>query len=118
MNRVADPERAGDIWVASQLDLMATKLAELMERAAYRDYVDIDAPLLAGLDLAQGLGAAQAVYGSRFNPVISLKALSFYGEPELQRLDEAVWSRLTTAADKVDLRRLPQIPARKGLLPR
>lgn len=116
LSRVAEPQRATGIWVASLLDLMATKLAVLMERAAYKDYFDIDALLNAGVDLAEGLGAAQAVYGSQFNPFISLKALMFYGEGDLHRLDPAACARLTTAAEKLNPRRLPAIASRKGLL--
>ena len=117
LNHVAEPQRAGGVWVASLLDLMATKLAVLMERAAYKDYCDIDALLKAGLNLAEGLGAAQAVYGSRFNAFISLKALMFYGEGDLDRLDAGARARLTKAAEKVNPRELPVIVPRKGLLP-
>jgi hypothetical protein len=116
LNRVADPERAGGIWVASLLDLMAVKLSALMVRAAFKDYVDIDALMKAGIDLAQGLGAAQTVYGARFNPVISLKALTFFDEGDLHRLDAATRKRLTEAVKKVDPRNLPKSTPRSGLL--
>jgi hypothetical protein len=116
LNRVADPEKAGGVWVASLLDLLAVKLSVLMVRAASKDYVDMDALMKGGIDLAQGLGAAQAVYGPRFNPMISLKALTFFDEGDLQRLDAATRARLTSAAKKVNPRKLPAIQPRKGLL--
>jgi hypothetical protein len=117
LNRVRDPERAGGIWIASLLDLLAVKLSVLTARAARKDYADIDALLSSGLTLAEGLGAAQAVYGARFNPLISLKALTFYEEGDLDRVDSATRARLTEAAKKVNPRALPAFPARGGLRP-
>lgn len=119
LRRVADPESAagGPIRVASILDLMAVKLGVLMARAAYKDYFDIDALLQAGVDLNEGLAAAQAVYGPDFNPVIAVKALTFYEEGDLHRLDAAARQRLTSAAKKANLRQLPVVVGKKGLVP-
>jgi hypothetical protein len=116
LNRAGEPEWVGGIWVASVLDLMAVKLSVLMARAACKDYFDIDTLLNSGVDLAEGLGAAQAVYGARFNPMISLKALTFFDEGDLHRLDRAARARLTGAAEKVNPRSLPMVAPRKGLL--
>ena len=57
-----DPEipDGGGPRVASLLDLSATKMKAIMDRASLRDYVDIAAVLEAGIDLAQALGAARA----------------------------------------------------------
>jgi hypothetical protein len=116
---VMDPERTADgrIWVASMLDLLAVKLGVLMQRAAYKDYADLDALLKAGADLTEGFAAAHAVFGSQFNPVISHKALKFYDDGDVRRLDSAARTRLTAAADQVNLRSLPAIPGKKGLVP-
>ncbi|MGH9338554.1 MAG: nucleotidyl transferase AbiEii/AbiGii toxin family protein [Acidobacteriota bacterium] len=118
LNRVADPDRStgAGIWVASARDLLGFKLAVLMERAEYRDYFDIDTLISSGVDLAQGLAAGQAIYGAQFNPFISLKALTFYGEGDLHRLEPAARERLTTAAERVNPRKLPVLSARKGLV--
>ncbi len=53
--RVGEPERAADngIWVASLLDLAATKLAVVQHGAEAKDYVDIAALLRAGIELPQ-----------------------------------------------------------------
>jgi len=119
LKRVADPERApGAVWVASSLDLLAVKLGVLMARGVYKDYFDIDTLLLAGLDLQQGLAAAQGVYGPEFNPVIAVKALTFYGEGDLHRLDAAARKRLTTAAEKANPREVAPMKAMKGLAPK
>ena len=114
LNRVGEPEWAGHIWVASALDLLALKLGLLGEREASKDYLDIDALLGAGFDLSQGMAAAQAVYGSQFNPWISLKALTCYDGGDLHRLDASVRERLTVAAKALNPRTLPTLPAKKG----
>lgn len=118
LNRVAEPQLVTGIWVASMLDLLAVKLGVLVERAAYKDYMDIDALLGAGVDLAEGLGAGQAVYGPQFNPFLSLKALTFFGEGDLHRVDPATRARLTKAAENVNPRKLPAVVPRRGLLPK
>lgn len=69
-NRVRDPDWTDDtrIAVASLVDLMATKLKVLWQRASLKDYLDIDALLGSGIDLSTGLAAAKAVYGPKFDP--------------------------------------------------
>jgi hypothetical protein len=47
--------------------------------------------------------------GARFNPRITLKALSYFGEGTLRRPPRAVKDRLAKAAREVDLERLPVI---------
>lgn len=63
--RIGQPERTDDgvLLVASPLDLLATKLKTILQRAEARDYRDIAALLRAGGDLAAGLGAARALFG-------------------------------------------------------
>ena len=114
LNRVGEPERVGPIWIASPLDLLALKLGVLPEREAAKDYWDMDALLGAGLDLTQGFAAAQAVYGPQFNPYISLKALTCFVGGDLHRLDAATRQRLTTAAESINPRTLPALPAKRG----
>jgi len=119
LKRVANPGHApSGVWVASSLDLLAVKLGVLIARGLYKDYFDIDALLLAGLDLQQGLAAAQGVYGPEFNPVIAVKALTFFGEGDLHRLDDAARNRLTAAAEKADPRKVSPLAAKEGLEPK
>ncbi len=61
------------------------------------------------LDLPAALAAAQAIYGPPFNPQITLKALSFFGDGNLDRLPREVQDRLAGAAREVDLDCLPQV---------
>ena len=107
--RVGLLEFAGDsrVRVASLLDLAATKLKAVQKRAESRDYVDLSHLMRSGVELAQALGAAQAIYGELFNPAISLKALSFFGDGDLPRLPEEAKQFLSQAAAAV--REIPVI---------
>lgn len=55
------------------------------------------------------LASAQAIYGPKFNPQITLKALSFFGDGNLSRVPPDTQNRLARAAREVDLDRLPEI---------
>jgi hypothetical protein len=98
------------LGVASLLDLAGTKASVVQVRAEAKDYIDIDALITAGkVDLPLALSAAQRLYGSTFNPQITLKALSFFGDGDLRLLPEDMKLRLATAARGVDLDHLPGI---------
>lgn len=58
-------------------------MAVVQQRAEQKDYLDLAALLRAGTGLADMLGAAAALYGAQFNPLISLKALSYFGDGDL-----------------------------------
>jgi hypothetical protein len=96
--------------VASLLDLAGTKASVVQVRAEAKDYLDIDALIRVGkVDLSLALSAAQQIYGSTFNPQITLKALSFFDDGNLRNLPEDTKLRLVAAARDVDLDRLPAI---------
>lgn len=108
---VDPPERAAGpgILVASLLDLAATKASTVQKRAVSRDYFDLDALLLQGrVSLLDAVAAARVVYGRGFNPQLTLKALSFFGDGDLARLPEEVRSRLLDAVQQVDLAQVPE----------
>jgi len=120
LRRVQDPETAEGpgILVASLLDLAATKVKVVQDRAEAKDYQDVFSLLDAGIELAHALAAARAVYGPTFNPLLSMKALSYFGDGDLPSLPAAVRSRLSAAVANVDVARLPDIhPLPGGLLP-
>ena len=108
------PDRADGpgIFVASLLDLAATKVATVQARANAKDYLDIDALLRAGLTLEDALGAAGAVYGRGFNPLLSLKALTYFAEGDLDTVPNPVRDRLAAAVGAVDPRQLPTFKSR------
>jgi hypothetical protein len=118
IRRLQTPHRAPDngLQIASLFDLAGTKAAVVQQRAEARDYRDIDAILQDGrIDLPMALACACAIYGPTFNPQITLKALSFFGDGNLSRLPQEVQDRLAQAAREVDLDKLPEIaPLRRG----
>lgn len=93
------------VWVASLLDVAGTKVKVLPERSEAKDYVDVDALLKHGIDLSTMLGAATAIYGCSFNPVLALKALTYFAD--VPRLSEDVKQRLSEAAVGVEIGKLP-----------
>jgi len=98
------------LQIADLLDLAGTKAAIVQQRAEAKDYHDIHALLRDGrIDLPTALASARAIYGPKFNPQITLKALSFFGDGNLSRLPRDVQDRLARAAREVDLDRLPDI---------
>lgn len=110
--RLQPPAIAPDngLQVASLLDLAGTKASVVQQRAEAKDYIDIDAILTDGrVDLPTALAAAQAIHGPQFNPLLTLKALSFFEDGDLHRLADATKDRLAAAARQVDPERLPRI---------
>jgi Nucleotidyl transferase AbiEii toxin, Type IV TA system len=117
LRRVQDPERSEvpGLRIASLLDLAATKVKVVQDRAEAKDYMDIDRLLEEGIDLGQALGAARSVYGPSFNPLLSVKALCYFGDGDLGSLPAEVRTRLAAAAaQSVDPTRLPEVPALPG----
>ena len=112
LRRLRAPLEAAEsrIQVASLLDLAGTKVELVQRRAEEKDYIDIDAILVDGrVTLPMALAAAVGIHGSRFNPQISLKALSYFGDGTLPQLAAPIRQRLLTAVRKVDLDRLPKV---------
>jgi hypothetical protein len=115
--RLRPPHIAPDngLRVASLLDLAGAKAAVVQMRAEAKDYIDIDALLSDGrVDLPTALACGIAIYGESFNPQITLKALSYFGEGGLQRLPRATKDHLAAAARAVDLDNLPFVSAAPG----
>lgn len=100
--RVGKPERCEDnrVWIASLLDLAAQKMKVILVRAEPRDYHDIYILLRAGVTLPRALGATKALY-PEFNPLLSIKALAYYGEPSLATLPVNIRDYLTKESVKV-----------------
>lgn len=120
LRRALEPERSAEngLWIASLLDLAATKVKVVQDRAEAKDYVDIGRILQEGIDLGEALGAAQSIYGPSFNPLLSLKALTYFQDGDLAALPQELQARLSKAVQTLDSAELPEIPARPGgLLP-
>jgi Nucleotidyl transferase AbiEii toxin, Type IV TA system len=93
------------VHVASLLDIAGTKAAVVQQRAQARDYLDIDALIRHGIELPSILAAGTVVYGRSFNPLITLKALSYFDD--VPTLSEEVRERLRAAVEATDPSRLP-----------
>jgi hypothetical protein len=98
--------------VASLLDIAGTKVAVVQQRAQAKDYVDIDALITGGIDLATQLAAARAVHGAHFAPTPTLKALNYFADGDLPALADEVRRRLMQAAMAVDPLKLPSLDER------
>jgi hypothetical protein len=109
LGQAAPPEQPHGlpIHVASLLDLAGTKVAVVQKRAQERDYIDIDALIQHGIDLPTALAAARVVHGRSFNPIITLKALSYFDD--VPTLADAVRERLLAAVSAVDPTHLPTL---------
>ena len=85
MGRVGEPTRTDDGLqsVASPLDLLATKLKVIMQRAEAKDYLDVAQLVRNRTSLVQGLGAARTMYGPAFAPSACLRALTFFDDGDL-----------------------------------
>jgi hypothetical protein len=108
LKRVEDPDRVSSrgIRVASLVDVAATKMVTIQQRAQAKDYLDIAALAKAGVPLRAALAAAGAVYGSDFNGVLTLKALTYFADGDLPSLSSVVQSKLRNMANEVDFRQI------------
>lgn len=112
LGQVAAREIAAErlLHVASLLDIAGTKVAVIQKRAEMKDYLDIDALLQHGVDLPTMLAAGRIVYGRSFNPMIALKALSYF--EDLPKLPQQVRQRLMAAVVAIDpVNSLPSLTA-------
>lgn len=117
MNRIEDPDAAENtgLHIASLIDLTATKLKTIQQRAEAKDYIDLAAALDAGISLEQALSAARAVYGPLFNAVTALKALTYFEDGNLPTLSVQVCSALRRKAAAIDLEKLPALEVKSGI---
>ena len=100
MGRVGVPTLTEDrvVFVASELDLLGTKLKVIMQRAESKDYSDIAELLRGGASLTRGLGAARSLYGSAFAPAECLRALTFFDDGDLAKVNTETRAVLRTEA--------------------
>ncbi len=117
--RVGTPDATDDgvLQVASLVDLMATKLKVIQQRAEAKDYRDIAAMLVAGTDLSVGLASARSMFGTAFQPSESLRALAYFKDGDLETLKKAERRVILEAVSKVrDLPVVKVLDRRLGVL--
>lgn len=112
---IAEADIAPDVGlrIASLVDLAGTKAAVVQKRAEAKDYLDLDALMANGIDLPHALAAGRVLYGSGFNPQITLKALTYFEDGSLPSLPEDTRNRLLAAVRGADLDRLPILAVKR-----
>jgi Nucleotidyl transferase AbiEii toxin, Type IV TA system len=100
--------------VASLIDLAGMKASVVQKRALIKDYLDLDALIGVGVNLPTALASAGIIYGRSFNPLITLKALSWFNDGNLSKLPIETRARLETAVKAVNLNALPDLSAFVG----
>ena len=107
IGRVGEPRVTSDgvLLVASPLDLLATKLKAILDRAEAKDYLDIAALLRAGASLTDGLGAFATLFGGE--PAVVLKAIGYFGDGDISSIPLADQRLLRDARDQV--RDIPEV---------
>lgn len=113
--RVGDASLSRDnhLQIASLLDLSAQKVRTIQVRALKKDYLDLATLIRNGISLEQALGAARGLFPD-FAPLVSLKALSYFGDGDLAELPEDIRQFLSHSAAAV--REIPSIPRRADRL--
>jgi hypothetical protein len=110
----AEPVEGPQFNVAALLDLSGMKVAVVTQRAEAKDYLDIHALLTNGkIPLATMLAAAAIIYGTEFNPLLSLKAISYFGDRSLANLPPDLRHDLIAAVQTTDPQKLPALAAIK-----
>lgn len=116
IGHVNEPDVAEQgLQIASLLDLTATKLKTVQQRAEAKDYRDIVAALDGGIELKEALGAAQSIYGKTFNAIAALKALTYFEDGNLPTLPADLRRRLVEFAQTIKLQALPMIVSKPGI---
>lgn len=118
MNSVHPPDLLSEnrLQVASLLDLTATKLKTIQQRAEAKDYIDVDSALQNGIELPQALSAAMVIFGPTFNALATLKALTYFGDGDLPSLHSTVQTHLRMSAESVRISALPKVVPRPGIV--
>jgi hypothetical protein len=112
--RINPPKLTADsiLLVASQEDLLATKLKAILDRAEAKDYRDIAALLAAGVSLPRALAGFAKMFGR--DPGLPLRAIGFFQDGDLATLPGSDRQILRAARDAV--REIPDVPVAMGSL--
>ena len=118
MCRVGVPQKshAPHVYIASTLDLAATKIKVIQDRAQAKDYQDVAALERRLISLQTMLEAAMGVFGSQFNPMISMRALTYFEDGNLSNLSSDDKNTLSAAVAKLDLSSLKPMPCKATCL--
>lgn len=103
--RVNTPLTSADngLKIASLLDIAGTKIKVLQDRAELKDYLDVLALLENGIGIEDAIRAAMTIYGESFNPMVSLKALTWFEDADVRKLDAKARHVLEEAVKSVNV---------------
>ncbi len=118
MCRVGTPQNVHEpqVQIASPLDLAAAKIKVIQDRAEAKDYQDVAALVRHLLSLQDMLEAAMGVFGSKFNPMISVRALTYFEDGNLSHLSTDDKHTLSAAVAELDLSSLKPLPCKATVL--
>jgi hypothetical protein len=91
------------------LDLAGTEAAVITQRAERKDYLDLLALIESGITLPQALAAAASIYGGQYNPAMTLKSLTYFGDGDLHKLTPQQQDQLIRIASTAQLS-FPRLP--------
>ena len=119
LNRVQDPlwDTGAKIYIAGLLDIAATKVKVVLDRASAKDYIDLCALFESGVSLTDALSSAMAIYGPAYNPLLTLKALSFFDDGDLKNLTADQKTQLLNAIKTISIENLFPKRILQGLTP-
>jgi len=101
------------VKIATLVDLAGMKAAVVQKRAHAKDYIDLSTMIERGVvDLPTALAAGRVIYGPSFNPELTLKALSFYGDGNLETVPSQHKECLLQAVRDVDLQHVAELEQR------
>lgn len=111
LGQINPPDEADNgVFVASLEDLLGMKCATVSQRAEAKDYIDIHSIISnTDLTLEYGIGAAQAIYGQQYNAILTLKALSFFGDGNVMTMPDEIKRDLTNMVKDCNLSNVPKI---------
>jgi hypothetical protein len=111
IGRVGTPDETADgvLQVASILDLAGTKAAVITQRSESKDYIDMLALINSGISLPTAMAAARSIYGAQYNPMLTVKSLTYFGDGDLHKLTSQQKTRLIQCAT-AHWPELPEIP--------
>jgi hypothetical protein len=92
-----DTTNDGVLSVASPLDLLATKLKVILQRAEVKDYIDIATLLKNGVSLENAMNTAKLLYSPAFQLTTVLKALTYFDDGNLSNLHESIKEQLRSS---------------------
>jgi len=99
-----------NLAIASLIDLAGTKTKVIIQRVEPRDYIDVHALMIkGGIQLANMVAAASAIFGPQVNPLDALKAIAYHQDPALVGLSDEVKRDLVKAVQAVDPENLPTL---------